>query len=132
MLPVPPPLPDVRTEADIRQLVDTFYARVSADALLSPVFNDLAQVNWDAHLPTMYDFWSSVLLGTSRYKGRPFAKHFPLPIGAAHFQRWLALFQASVDALFTGPKAAEAKTKAQHIGAMFEHRMKPSPLSLLG
>ena len=45
MFPVPSPLPDLRTEADIRQLVDAFYARVSADALLSPVFNDLAQVN---------------------------------------------------------------------------------------
>ena len=69
-----------------------------------------------------------MLLGTSRYKGRPMAKHFPLPIGAAHFQQWLALFRASVDELFAGPGAEEAKTKAQSIGAMFEHRMNPNPL----
>ena len=126
------PLPDLLTEADIIRLVDAFYARVNDDPLLRPVFNDVARVNWATHLPTMYDFWSSVLLGTSRYKGRPFAKHFPLPIQAAHFQQWLALFRATVDALFAGPKAAEAKTKAQNIGAMFEHRMNPNPLSLLG
>ena len=125
-------LPDLLTEADIIRLVDAFYARVNDDPLLRPVFNDVAQVDWARHLPTMYDFWSSVLLGTSRYKGRPFAKHFPLPIQAAHFQRWLNLFNETVDALFTGPKATEAKTKAQNIGAMFEHRMTPNPLSLLG
>lgn len=126
------PLPDLETEADIIRLVDAFYARVNADALLRPIFNDVAQVDWASHLPTMYDFWSSVLLGTSRYKGRPMAKHFPLPIKAEHFQQWLALFRASVDALFAGPKAGEAKLKAQNIGAMFEHRMNPNPLSLLG
>ena len=125
-------LPDLQTEADIRQLVDAFYARVSEDELLRPIFHDVAQVDWDTHLPTMYDFWSSVLFGSSRYKGRPFAKHFPLSIAPAHFQRWLLLFGASVDALFAGPKAEEAKTKAQHIGAMFEHRMKPDSLSVLG
>ena len=79
----------------------------------------------------MYDFWSSVLLGTRRYKGRPFAKHFPLPIKSGHFQGWLALFNASIDELFTGPKATNAKTKAQNIGAIFERRMTPNPLSLL-
>ena len=127
-----PPLPDLLTEADIIRLVDAFYARVNDDPLLRPVFNDVAQVNWATHLPTMYDFWSSVLLGTSRYKGRPFAKHFPLPIHAEHFQQWLVLFRTTVDALFDGPKADDAKTKAQNIGAMFEHRMTPNPLSLLG
>jgi hemoglobin len=126
------PLPDLETETDITRLVDAFYARVNADALLRPIFNDVAQVDWASHLPTMYDFWSSVLLGTSRYKGRPMAKHFPLPIKAEHFQQWLALFRASVDALFAGSKAEEAKLKAQNIGAMFEHRMNPNPLSLLG
>ena len=127
-----PALADLHTEADIIQLVDAFYARVDADDLLRPIFHDVARVDWQAHLPKMYDFWSSVLLGTSRYKGRPMARHFPLPIQAAHFQRWLALFSATVDALFIGPKAAEAKTKARNIGAMFEHRMTPNPLSLLG
>jgi hemoglobin len=123
-------MPDLETEADIVKLVDAFYSRVNEDELLRPVFVDVAQVDWAHHLPTMYDFWSSVLLGTSRYKGRPMARHFPLPIGPAHFQRWLALFQASVDGLFAGPKAEDAKLRAQSIGAMFQHRMNPGPLSI--
>jgi hemoglobin len=125
-------MPDLETEADIVKLVDAFYARVNEDELLRPIFNDVAQVDWAHHLPTMYDFWSSVLLGTSRYKGRPMVKHFPLPIAPAHFQRWLLLFHTSVDALFAGPKATDAKVRTQSIGAMFEHRMTPNPLSLLG
>ena len=126
------PLSDLLTEVDIVRLVDAFYARVNDDPLLRPVFNDIAQVDWAKHLPTMYDFWSSVLLGTSRYKGRPFAKHFSLPIQAAHFQQWLSLFCTTIDELFAGPKADDAKIKAQNIGTMFEHRMIPNPLSLLG
>ncbi|GAC1596342.1 MAG: hypothetical protein NVS3B25_20580 [Hymenobacter sp.] len=126
-----PPLPDLSSEADIVKLVDAFYARVNEDALLCPVFNEVAQVDWATHLPTMYDFWSSVLLGTSRYKGRPFTKHFPLPLTPTHFRQWLALFTASVDALFAGPKATDAKARVHSTGAMFEHRMAPNPLALL-
>ena len=79
--------PDSASEANIRLLVDGFYANVVQDALLGPVFSDFAHVDWPHHLPVMYDFWSSLLLGTTRYHGRPFPKHRPLPIAAAHFQR---------------------------------------------
>jgi hemoglobin len=40
-------------------------------------------------------FWSSVALSTGVYQGRPMPKHLPLPIDAAHFDRWLALFEAT-------------------------------------
>jgi hemoglobin len=123
-------LPDLTTEADIRLLVDSFYHSVEQDELLGPVFNDFARVSWSHHLPAMYDFWSSVLFGTSRYKGRPFPKHIPLPIGAAHFQRWLQLFGQAVDAHFQGPVADEAKARALSIATLFEHRLR-SPLSVL-
>ncbi|TGE17385.1 group III truncated hemoglobin [Hymenobacter elongatus] len=124
--------PDITSEADIRLLVDGFYAKVGQDALLGPVFNDFAHVDWPRHLPVMYDFWSSLLLGTTRYHGRPFPKHLPLPIAAAHFQRWLALFEATVDALFAGPRAEEAKVRARGIATLFEHRLRErNPLTLL-
>lgn len=123
---------DIATEADVQLLVDTFYARVNHDALLDPVFNGFAQVDWPQHLPKMYDFWSGLLLGTVRYQGRPFPKHQPLPIATVHFQRWLALFEATVNELFAGSKADEAKTRAQSIATLFEHRMREQdPLSLV-
>ena len=37
---------------------------------------------------------TSVALMTGQYHGRPVPAHTPLPINAAHFDRWLALFRA--------------------------------------
>lgn len=123
---------DIASEADIRRLVDTFYNHVNQDALLDPVFNGFAQVDWPRHLPKMYDFWSGLLLGTARYQGRPFPKHLPLPIDATHFQRWVALFQAAVDELFAGPKAEEAKLRGQAIAQVFEARLRErGPLTVV-
>ena len=124
--------PDIASEAAIRLLVDGFYAKVVEDALLGPVFNGFAHVDWPRHLPVMYDFWSSLLLGTTRYHGRPFPKHLPLPIGAAHFQRWLALFEATVNEHFACPKAEEAMVRARGIATLFGHRLhERNPLALM-
>ncbi|MGI4744162.1 MAG: group III truncated hemoglobin [Janthinobacterium lividum] len=116
-------MPDITTEADIRLLVDGFYERVLADPLLAPVFIDFAHLDFSHHLPQLYDFWSGILLGTSRYRSFPMRKHFPLPIGLAHFERWLALFRAAVDAHFAGPVAEQAKQQALHIGRVFATRL---------
>jgi len=81
------------SEAMIHTLVQTFYSRVRADALLGPVFNGAIH-NWDAHLEKLCAFWSSVTLMTGRYKGTPMKAHAELAeITPAHFERWLALFQ---------------------------------------
>jgi hemoglobin len=116
-------LPDITTEEDIKRLVDTFYASVNQDPLLEPVFNGHAQVDWPHHLPIMYQFWSSLLLGSASYKGQPFPKHMALPIGREHFERWLQLFHQTVDRLFSGDKAEEAKVRAQNVAYMFQYKM---------
>lgn len=83
------------TEAMIKVLVHTFYARVRSDPLLGPIFNRAIE-DWDAHLDKLCAFWSSVTLMTGRYKGAPMKVHADLPeIAPAHFERWLALFQAA-------------------------------------
>ncbi len=83
---------DIRNESDIKLMVDSFYEKVNQDELLSPVFNAFAKVNWETHLPRMYAFWNKLAFGKSGYDGNPFQKHIPLPIEAAHFDRWIALF----------------------------------------
>ncbi|MBF9238485.1 group III truncated hemoglobin [Hymenobacter sp. BT683] len=128
---MPESRPDIQTEADVKTLVDAFYDKVNADPLLAPVFNGFAHVDWPAHLPKMYDFWSGLLLHTSRYQGRPFLKHIPLPIAGEHFERWLALFFLTVDQLFAGPVAETAKLRARSIAQVFEARLNPSRLSIL-
>lgn len=111
---------DIRDRDDIRILVDTFYDKVQADATLSPVFH---QVDWPHHLPIMYNFWSTILLGDLSYQGNPLQKHLHLPIDSVHFARWLALFRETIDQEFTGEKAEEAKMRAQSIAGVFQFKM---------
>ncbi len=111
---------DILTRADIEMLVNTFYDKVNSDELLGPVFS---HVDWPKHLPVMYQFWSSMMLGEQSYRGNPFQKHVSLPISGAHFERWLSIFTNTVDTLFEGEKAAEIKTRAASIAALFRHRM---------
>ncbi|HEV7346788.1 group III truncated hemoglobin [Telluribacter sp.] len=120
-------LSDITTRADVERLVDTFYNKVRADELIGPLFSEVARVNWDLHLPKMYDFWEGILFGTGQYRGRPMPPHFRLtqqhPLQAHHFERWLALFYQTADELFEGDKASEVKVRAQNIASIMEFRV---------
>lgn len=110
---------DILTIHDIRQLVDSFYNSVRVDELIGPIFNTVIQDNWQVHLEKMYAFWQTVLLGEHTYYGTPFPPHAKLPVEQRHFDRWLLLWQQTVDSLFTGPKADEAKWRADKMAVMF-------------
>lgn len=114
---------DIATADDVKTLVDRFYEKVNDDQLLAPIFNDIAGVNWSAHLPTMYRFWESLLFGSGNYQGAPFPKHAVLPATQSHFEQWLSLFSATVDENFAGPKADETKGRAVAIADTFARRM---------
>lgn len=78
----------------IHRLVHAFYDRVRDDAVLGPIF--AARItDWEPHLAKMCAFWSSVMLMTGRYHGRPMPAHAPLPVGGKHFDHWLALFETT-------------------------------------
>ena len=111
---------NIQSRKEVELLVNLFYERVRKDDVLAPLF---AHVNWPHHLPIMYNFWSSVLLGDMSYNGNPFAKHKDLPLKAEHFKRWLTLFIETIDAEFNGSVAEEAKNRAKTIAAMFQHKM---------
>lgn len=116
-------LNDIKHKDDVVLMVDSFYDKVNQDDLIGPIFNEVAQIDWDSHLPIMYAFWSSILLGDGAYSGRPFPKHLALPIGAEHFERWLLLFYQTVDELFKGEKADEAKLRALNIAKIFQFKI---------
>jgi hemoglobin len=67
----------------------------------------------------MYRFWQTVLLNDHTYQGRPFALHAPLPIEKSHFDRWILLWNETVDNHFTGKIAEEAKWRGDKMAAMF-------------
>lgn len=111
---------DIIKRKDIETLVNRFYEKVQADPLLAPRFS---HVDWKNHLPIMYNFWSSMILGERSYNGNPFQKHASLPIGREHFEQWLELFIETVDSGFTGEKAEEIKLRARSIAQVFQHKM---------
>lgn len=91
-------------EPMIERVVRGFYARVRQDPMIGPVF--AARIaDWEPHLQRMCAFWSSVALMSGRYHGSPMVKHMPLPVDAAHFDRWLDLFRQTVRELC--PPAAQ-------------------------
>jgi hemoglobin len=112
--------PDILNRDDIKTLVDRFYEKVKADSLLRPVFG---HVDWLHHLPIMYDFWSSMLLGDQTYRGNPLQRHMHLAINKNHFEQWLVLFNETVDENFHGEKAEEVKMRAQSIAGIFQLKM---------
>ncbi|MEO6151462.1 MAG: group III truncated hemoglobin [Mucilaginibacter sp.] len=114
---------DILNVDDIKELVDTFYTKVQLDPMLAPIFKARIQDNWDQHLDKMYRFWQTVLLEEYTYNGRPFPPHAQLPIDHTHFGAWLQLFNKTVDELFTGDKATEAKWRADKMADMFQAKL---------
>lgn len=103
------------TEAVIRSLVHTFYARVRRDPLLGPIFNARVQ-DWPAHLDKLCAFWSSVMLMTGRYKGTPMQAHADLPeITPEHFRHWLALFHDTARKTCPGAAASLFVDRSERI-----------------
>jgi hemoglobin len=113
---VTPPFSQV-TEATIKQLVDTFYARVWRDPTLAPIFAAaIAGDAWPAHLAKMYAFWSSVMLTSGRYKGDPVSAHRKIAgIQPPMFGNWLDLFEATAADLFSPQIANQFACKARRI-----------------
>lgn len=118
---------DIKDRTDIILLVDTFYDHVRNDELIGGFFNEVVQIHWDAHMPTMYDFWESTLLYTNKYKGNPMTKHIALndrkTISVDHFERWLSLWTSNVDAHFQGDIAEMAKAKASQIAELMKYKI---------
>lgn len=109
--------------AEIKLLVDTFYGKVRQDELIGPIFDEVIGDRWPVHLQKMYSFWQTVLLGEHTYGGAPFPPHLKLPIGQTHFDRWIGIFNATVDELFHGKIAEEAKWRAEKMAQMFTHKL---------
>lgn len=110
---------DIENIEDIKVLVDTFYGRVQEDEFIGPIFNSKLEGRWPEHIEKMYAFWETILLEEYTYRGKPFPPHAQLPVEAVHFEAWKVLFNATVDELYEGKIADEAKWRAERMAAMF-------------
>lgn len=127
---------DIANRDDIILLVNSFYEKVKKDQVIGYIFNDVAKVNWEKHLPVMYDFWENVIFFTGSYTGNPMTAHKQLhqkvPLNAEHFQEWIKLFTQTVDELFEGDKAELTKQRAISIATVMQIKIVHGNESLLG
>lgn len=115
---------DIATRRDIEIMVDEFYTKLKKDELLGFIFTDIAQVNWEKHVPIMYDFFENMLFYTGNYTGNPMDLHKHInrlyPLTDEHFARWILLFSSTVDELFAGKTADLAKQRAKSIATVMQ------------
>lgn len=115
---------DIASAEDVTRLINTFYTRVRPDPVIGHFFTEL---DFETHIPRIVSFWTMILFGDLTYQGNPMAPHMQLdrrtPMQQAHFDRWLLLFDASVDELFRGAKAEEAKQRARTIAGVMLHKV---------
>ena len=121
---------DITTRADIELLVDSFYKLVKKDEVIGYIFNDVVNLSWEKHIPVMYNFWDTILLGSNTYKGNPMQIHIDLDkketLKPEHYERWVKLFTETIDSLFEGDKAEEAKTRAKNMMGLIAFKVEQS------
>ena len=130
---MPDGLRDIESRADCERLVRTFYGRALEDPIIGFIFVDVAKLDLEAHVPRITSFWETILLGAQSYSGgafRPHAElHAKVRLRAGHFERWLALWSATVDELFAGDRADLAKAHALRVGRAFHQRLQELPVA---
>ena len=110
---------DIERIEDIKVLVDGFYDKIKEDELFAPIFNFRLSTHWVPHLEKMYTFWNAALFGVKGYNGNPYMKHATMELDPEHFERWISMFNQTIDEHFQGPLAEEAKIRGAVMASMF-------------
>jgi hemoglobin len=119
---------DIKTRSDIHKLVSSFYEKVKKDNILAPFFNETI-LDWDTHIGHLTDFWESSLFLKTRYTGDPLQKHIEVDrennnsITEMHFGIWLNLWYQTINELFEGDFAENAKRRARKMGTFIYLRI---------
>ncbi len=115
---------DLINRRDIEKLIIAFYEKVKIDETIGYIFNDVVKVNWEKHLPVMFDFWENALFYTGTYSRDNMNIHrhlsYVTPLRKEHFEQWNKLFIQSVDENFRGPNAELAKQRAISISTVMQ------------
>lgn len=111
---------DISSRDDIVSLLNAFYDKAQKDEIIGDKFNLL---NMAEHTQIIADFWDGILFGTNGYRGDAFGKHLDLKLVAKDFERWITLFNQTIDINYSGPIADEAKHRAGTIAQVFQYKL---------
>ena len=125
---------DLDEPGKVAEMVRRFYADVAQDTLLGPIFNDVARVDWSAHLPKLTAFWCRALFSLPGYEGNPYRAHqivnAKAPFTVGLFERWLELFTEIIDSGWVGPKAEQAKALGRKVAEVHCRQIVGQPLRI--
>jgi hemoglobin len=114
---------DLSGRQDIETLLRRFYEQAIPDPVIGKFFTQVTHLDLETHLPKIANFWEQMLFQRPVYSGSPMHAHLLLnskePMLLEHFERWLMLWEKTVDQLFAGEKAAMAKARARMVAKSF-------------
>ena len=112
------------TRENIKNLVSVFYSKAIGDKEVGAFFvnelgPDMKNEAWTKHIELLTDFWSTMLLGETSYKGDPFGPHAIIPdLKRTSFEKWIELFSISADEVYV----SEISTRFKKKGGLFSKR----------
>ena len=120
----------IRGRVDVFLLISIFYTKIKMDEFIGPIFlRAIPAEDWESHLEKLTDFWETNLFFAKKHKGNPMQVYQKLDaennftITQKHFGKWLELWIATLDELFTGKKALKAKESARNISFLLFLKM---------
>lgn len=118
---------EIKSRTDIELLINKFYEKIVEDDLIGFFFKKVIKLDWSKHIPVMYDFWETTLLGVAKYKGNPMKIHIDLhmkeKLKPEHFDRWLEIWEETIKENFDGDKSEQAIKKAIQIGMLMKFKI---------
>jgi hemoglobin len=118
---------DIESRTDIETLMNAFYSKALTDETIGFFFTEVAPLNMEVHMPLIVDFWETIVFGKAAYKGNVLQVHQHIhelsAFTEAHFARWVALFQQTVNELFEGDHAELVKQRAESIATVMRIKL---------
>ena len=118
------------TKENIRTMVNTFYVKILKDDIVGPFFiaklgDDMSNEYWLPHLDLLVNFWASIAMGDTDYRGNPFAPHTQLgELKRETFEQWLVLFSETLDEVYVPSVAAQFKERSTIIAGNFMRNLR--------
>ena len=118
---------DIQNRHDLEVLLSTFYGKLLLDPAISYIFTDVAKINLEEHLPHLVDFWEQALFHIGGYRKNVMQLHLDLnakeTLTEKHFVVWLGHFNSTVESLYAGENAENAKTRALSIATIMKIKL---------
>ncbi len=119
---------DLDTTTEIHEFVTRFYRDIAQDERFHHYFDDIANVDWNAHTHQLTGYWAGLLLGGPHDDADSVIEahrwlHDTTPFDEALFERWLEIFDETLDGGWRGIHADRARKRARGIAWAMAQRL---------